>query len=338
MISFKLNALNAWYGLRQDSFDTGDWTEMADRFKLDDILATLLELRTSLKKLQWFGKVNYDGFSNILKKAKKVRSLLGGHGSKTESKLYLSEFVSQQKCLENLEYVDALINDVNEFELRNQHLMKYGSLLINTHYKRESSFPGSSFIVAKSIHEDDPHTLDSIICHHKFIDNQPLVCHQPLLSTFLRYSTLCYSQRCIDLLLSYIDRLHENTLIGGQSYLHYLIIRLKRKTPDWLTQTATLSSSHNFVSLLRHVLERLGMQQLKSILGSDVFGRLPLHYAAESGHLEASQLLLHFMAICNPVSASKAALIEDIDGQTALSLAVVNGHVHVKLRVAHTYH
>ena len=337
MISLKLNALKTWYGLHQDDCNIGEWTKMADRSELDDILATLLELRTSVKKLQWFGKVNCDGFSKILKKAKRVRSLLCVQGSKIESKLCISEFASQQKCLESLEYIDALISEVNQVGFQAQHLVKHGSLLVNAHFKRDSPFPGSSFVVAKSIHEDDSNTLNTIICHHKLINGQPLVCHQPLLLTFLRYGTLRGSRRCIDLLLSYVDRLHGCALIDGQNYLHHLIIGIRRKAPDRLTQTASLSYNHNSISLLKHVLKRLSMQQLESTLDPDVFGRQPLHYAAESGHLEATQLLLQFMANCNPVSASKAALMEDIEGQTALSLAVVNGYIQVISALLQSY-
>ncbi|KAG9228028.1 hypothetical protein BJ875DRAFT_390250, partial [Amylocarpus encephaloides] len=42
-----------------------------DPQEAEEALATCLELRLAFKKLQWYGKVNRDGFSNILGKRKK---------------------------------------------------------------------------------------------------------------------------------------------------------------------------------------------------------------------------------------------------------------------------
>ncbi|KAL9117771.1 MAG: hypothetical protein Q9187_005689 [Circinaria calcarea] len=329
VVSLKLNALKDCYGIHQDDCSAGDWTEIGDSYELDDILATAHELRTLLKKLQWFGKVNHDGFSIVLKKAKKAQSLLYDQGLEMESRLRVSEFTSQQKCLETLEYVDTLMNDVNRVRFQDHLPTEKDSLLVNTHYKRYSSFTSSSFITTKSIREDDSSTLDTIIRHHELIDGQPLVHHQYLLLRFLRYGILCGSRHCINLLLSHIDSLHGPALIDGQTCLHYLAIKLRRKTSDWPAQNTSSSSSRTTISLLKYIVEHLSVQQSCSILEPDVFGRLPLHYAAESGDLEATQLLLQFMATRTSVLVWKAALAEDIEGQTVLSPAVIGGHVHV---------
>jgi hypothetical protein len=66
----------------------------------EEVLATCLELRLRLKKLQWYGKVNRDDFSNLLPKLKRLpeRSFDG-------LQLWQYEFAGQRRSLESLDRI-----------------------------------------------------------------------------------------------------------------------------------------------------------------------------------------------------------------------------------------
>jgi len=82
--------------------------------------------------------------------------------------------------------------------------------------------------------------------------------------------------------------------------------------------------------LLNHVLDQLSHSQQQSSLDErDSFGRLPLHYAAGYGLVDACQVILTRMqgaGLAHVPTASGAVLLQDSEGYNPLHLAVIGGH------------
>jgi glycerophosphodiester phosphodiesterase len=70
----------------------------------EEVLATCLELCLGFKKLQWYGKVNRDGFSNILGKLKRLPIT-----NVDDCMLYQCEFAGQYRSIEILDRIDKTI-------------------------------------------------------------------------------------------------------------------------------------------------------------------------------------------------------------------------------------
>lgn len=74
---------------------------------------------------------------------------------------------------------------------------------------------------------------------------------------------------------------------------------------------------------------KLDDKMMNGLKSADHFGRLPLHYAAESGLLGLCRLFLEVKAKENPERHSSILLAEDVESNTPLHLSIIGGHVEV---------
>jgi glycerophosphodiester phosphodiesterase len=233
--------------------------------RAEEVLATCLELRLSFKKLQWYGRVNRDGFSNILGKLRKFPNT-------NVDKNWLSqcEFASQRSSLESLDRIDKAIsclvadfsacsrgaplglgtiqNDAADVEDLPLHRM-----IIRMGQNLSRYIPGAQNVYlgrSKMIHFDD--AQDSLALFTDHLDH--LLAHQ--------YEALLHKDVCGRLPLHYASQ------YGMAEVCHIILKRLHvGKTTD-------------------------GRASALTVLSSDSEGHTPLHLAVINGHTVAVKTLL----------------------------------------------
>ncbi|MCJ1384209.1 Glycerophosphocholine phosphodiesterase, partial [Xylographa soralifera] len=301
-----------------------------DLKELEDLLQIAVELCNELRKLQWYGKVNHDGFLGIKHKVDEFKS--GNHlAQSSENELTLSDFqfASQTKCIEMLKQLNRLISDVNKAHFISKSSSTHTSLIINGLWSCFRSPVVSPDTVYFTVLEDDATALNHLIRKQMSFDRGLSFSHKAVLLALLEYAISCRSLQCIDTLLLQLGSLQEKTAVDGSNWLHYLVIQLGRKAQK--LSNARNDGKESF-TLLSYVLQRLRPSQRRMLQERDSLKRLPLHYAAKYGSVEACQnILMHMQAWKQlyPTRATNAILLEDIEELTPLHLGVSGGYVDV---------
>jgi len=93
--------------------------------------------------------------------------------------------------------------------------------------------------------------------------------------------------------------------------------------------TRLLAKDDPPVILLTYLLDNLSIQQRAALQARDLYGRIPLHYAAEYGFIAICEVIIKHMQDWNQfdvVNGIDAPEWQDQEGLTPLHLAVVNQH------------
>ncbi|OIW27501.1 GDPD-domain-containing protein [Coniochaeta ligniaria NRRL 30616] len=96
-----------------------------------------------------------------------------------------------------------------------------------------------------------------------------------------------------------------------------------------LTESNILGKDDEAVQTLLYLLDNMQPQQREALLSKDVFGRLPLHYAAQFGFVVVCQILMKAMqdwGQFNVENGIDAPEWQDNDGNAPLHLSVIGGH------------
>jgi glycerophosphodiester phosphodiesterase len=329
------------HGIPPNFSDTVNLDEV-DQNELHYLLGTFIELRDGLKKLQWYGKVNRDGFRKILRKLDKFRS--GGSclypPYEGEPKLSNTQFASQTLGLKDLERINRLIADLTRAIFHGRSSSTHRSMRLDHFCAQFHSSFNSPNAAYHAIREDDASALDQLLQDQASEARAPSSSFQPLLLILLQCLILCESKTCIDKLLLRVRSLREDKF-NIQDCLHLLVIKIgleKTLTGPQGQQSLLqepmdpINSDEVSLPLLNHVLDRLRHNQQPSLYEKDLFGRLPLHYAAQYGLVEACQVFLEYMqewGLVHVPTAFGAILLQDSEGYPPLHLAVIGGHTAV---------
>jgi glycerophosphodiester phosphodiesterase len=340
VIQQKATALYNYYGIHPDSFDTVNLDEV-DQHELEDLLGAFIELLDGMEKLQWYGKVNRDGFRKILRKLDKFRSRSDQYPYEGDPTLSNSQFASQTKCLKDLERITKSVADLSRANPQNRPSSKRVSLFLENFCNRSYPSFASPDVVYHAIREDDPSALGKMLQEQASGDGRLSTSFQALLLALLRCSVSCGSRLCIDELLPRVGTLQNDNFASGDNYLHRLVIKIGRKKTLKGRQgqeshpqrsTCPTKSSEEYLPLLTYTLDRLGHGQQSALQQKDSFGRLPLHYAAQYGLVEACQEILKHMQDWGQLQNSNAindTLLQDSEGCSPLHLGVIGGHTMV---------
>lgn len=327
-------------------------------------MGALLELRSQLRKLQWFGEVNRKGFLKITKKLDKKVANVCTQARYMASKVDLKPFaanVALSKAMKTTNDWIAVLGEKNIGDdaqsIRSTHSIKRVSS------RTILNLPsGLVDTVDQAIRNDDVPTLKEAIAEAGFNAGDPSM--QKLFLNLLQRSISCKSKNSIIYFLKMINSLNEPDDINERNCIHRLVISISRSkasaksqlkepesvsfkdmdrvrfitpalSPDHapksekLQESSLLSLEDESVKLFIFVLNNLEPHQRSALNGKDSYGRLPLHYAAEFGFVVICQLVMKFMqdwGQFNVENGIDAPEWQDAEGLAPLHLSVIGGH------------
>jgi len=337
-----------------DSFDRND---------VEELMGALLELRSQLRKIQWFGEVNRKGFVKITKKIDKKVSNICAQERYMKAKVDQLPFATNKVLKDELDLVNDWLGVLGETKAKDDaepahsvHSMKRVSS------RSILNLPaGLLDTVDRAIRSDDVPTLQETLLEAN-VEPADLAM-QRLLLNLLQRSISCKSLQCISYLLRDIKSLDETDDINHRNCIHRLVIsigRAKTANPNVqqltavtqvdnsqmqyitparsppagppqskLTESVLLSLDDEHVKILAYVLSKLTQSQRGALVSTDSFGRIPLHYAAQFGFVVVCELVMKYMQdwgqfiVEHGIDASEW---QDNEGMAPLHLSVIGGH------------
>lgn len=336
----------------------------SDAHELSDVVNALLDLRSHLRNLQWYGEVNRRGFIKILKKLDKKVPRTNAQDGYLISRVDPKPFATNHDLAQNMASINAWLSRVGDLKPA-----------------EESTSTRSSFSMSRpliSTYVDVPPELvtaldealmdDDIADLRRALDNLQSTAQksgqdvQGLLLSFLQRAMFHSSFHCIPMLLERIDNLVDGEDFHSRNCFHRLLINVGRtraaqagqsqqSSPEIdpidgiapaeapalalnpyglkeLDSSRLVTGTDDTARLVRILVENLSSEQRSALSACDDFGRLPLHYAAKYGFVDVCHTLLDHMLAWRQLNTSHGlASVEwdDADGSTPLHLAVING-------------
>lgn len=311
-------------------FDEVD-LERVDLDEVADLHEALLEFQNAIREVEWYRKLNEDGFHAIRRKLEKFHS---SQSDAIKPKAICPEFVRRPQALHYLENVERSIEFLRRFT-NSEFITKSTSLGIE---RACISMPSleSPEKVYLSITEDIACDLDKCMkkktaSHHVQSKDAAVACRM-----LLQFATSKRATACFSLLLGKLQL--EPHLLADYGILHDIVISIGRRRAT-NHQSVETSRSQCFVNgtddaqFLNHVLEELSLEHRYLLVAKNADGRLPLHYAASYGLTDVYELLYKRMqdwnlaTVLNLQDVEEMMLLKDGDGLTPLHLAVIGSHL-----------
>ncbi|ESZ96720.1 hypothetical protein SBOR_2864 [Sclerotinia borealis F-4128] len=339
-------------------------TQGLDRNEVEELMGALLELRSQLRKLQWFGEVNRKGFLKITKKLDKKVPNVCTQARYMASKVDLKPFAANTALSKAMKTTNDWIAVLGEKNVSDDELSVQSAHSIRRVSSRTILHLPSGLVdtVDQAIRNDDVPTLKEAIAEAGFdASDQPM---QKLFLNLLQRSISCKSKKSIIYFLKMINCLDVPDDINERNCIHRLVISISRSkaaaksqekepesvsfkdadrvkfitpalSPDpgpkskKLQESSLLGLEDESVNLLSFVLNHLEIHHRSALNGRDSYGRLPLHYAAEFGFVVICQLVMKFMqnwGQFNVEHGIDASEWQDAEGLAPLHLSVIGGH------------
>ena len=325
-------------------------------------MTALLDLRSQLRKLQWFGEVNRRGFLKITKKVDKKVPNVCIQQRYMASKVDPKPFATNSSLSKAMKTINDWLSALGErtgddaASIHSVHSMKRVSS------RSILNLPGGLLdTVDRAIRSDDvPILKESIVEANTDSEDSSM---QKLLVNLLQRAISCRSKQSMSYLLKKITSLNEVDDINGRNCLHRLVISIGRSkssnpddmeaapvsfvedghlqyltpaaspalgpAPSKLRESSLLSVNDDHVKLLAYLLDRLEPRQRGALMSKDNFGRLPLHYAAQFGFVVICELVMKHMqdwGQFNVEHGIDAPEWQDNEGLAPLHLSVIGGH------------
>src|SRR6266480_1781561 len=293
--------------------------EGVDQDEVEDLVGALLEIRGQLRKLQWYGDVNRRGFVKITKKLDKKIPTNPTQQRYLATKVDPKSFATNFQLSQDLRAVNdwlSLVVDVRAID-DTSSAASTPSLKRVSSQSILSLPPGLLDTVEQAIKNDDAALLAELLLEANTEHDDNGTVFQRLLLNLLQRSISCRSKRCIESLLHQIHSLDEDGDVNKRNCIHRLIIAIGRakineaqqqensSTSSWLDSaryiqpaehpvttprhfgqrengnTKPLAKDDPPVKLLTYLLNNLRIQQRTALQTRDLYGRTPLHYAAQ---------------------------------------------------------
>ena len=359
----RLKLLQDQYGRRAD--ETGE----PDQDEVEDLMAALLELRGSLRKLQWYGEVNRRGFIKITKKLDKKVPEVTAQRRYLESKVDPKPFATNVRLTETINNINDWLSTLGD----HKSVEESSSTCSGTSTQRVSLkavlslVPGLMDSVDQSVREDNGSRLMvSIQSASAVLHETTDYSHQWLLLSLLQRCISSRSKDCIANLLGSISSLEEADDLNHRNCLHRLIISMSRTRVTGRAENSQHDSSSKVmnhtnyitpaappvlapplcdseevdgntrfgrddqtVTLLEYILDALSPEQRPALQMRDVYGRMPLHYAAQHGFVVVCQIIISHMQSWGQFEIADgigAPFWQDTEGYTPVHLSVIGGH------------
>lgn len=314
---------------------TPDVVGNLDDDEIEELMGALLELRSQLRNLQWFGEINRRGFVKITKKLdKKVPNTTTQHryiSTKVDPRPFAKDTTIARLLAEINKWLSVLGDSHHIDDAKSERSTRS---LGRASAKVMLSVPTSLLDkLDQAIRKDDTSTLKDGLVEGNLLSSESA--SQRMLLNFLQRSISARSKRSITYLLENLTSLHEPDDINERNCIHRLVIHIGRtKTASSKNGGSRNPTSHSFpggavqyaqsyltpatsplpaprvcglkesnllskddeaVQLLIHLLEALKPGQWTALSAKDGFGRIPLHYAAQFGFVVVCQILMSKM-------------------------------------------
>ena len=359
----RLKLLQDRYGRSLDT-ETG-----MDKDEVEDLMGALLELRGQLRKLQWYGEVNRRGFVKITKKLDKKVLKASKQRRYLESKVDPKQFAANTDLSSTMKIINEWLSKLGDVRIlddnsstRSSHSLRRASS------KSMLSIPaGILDAVDSAIRVDNAFRMIDLLSQQAANTDDSKRRVPPVLAlNLLQRAVVCRAKACIDHLLGEIDVLTEGDDINKRNVFHRLIISIGRsrfstdeEAAAEMRQDTDLSSTNYIkpaappilgalsssaeerddldrlpredkaVVLLDYLLDKLRPQQRDALYARDVYGRVPLHYAAQYGFVEICRIIISRMQAWGQFEVDEgmdAPFWQDVDGYAPLHLSVIGGH------------
>lgn len=310
--------------------------EEVDDHELKDLLEAFTELRQDLAKLQWYDRVNQDAIHRIYTKLEKFSKTIEPSHHDHKSKWINLQLDWETQCMKHVARLNKTVADISLASSKSQFDSMRRSLYLENICDLQSPvlvYPSAEY---HAIRDDQPSTLVKLL-EQKILNNESPISHlQALLSGLLEFSMTCQSRRCTNILLLW--KLSNNGDAIYHNCLNHLIaITGRNNMPadcnDLVCRAQGLSDqsdSESGTSHLLQMLEQLRPSERGVLQVGDVFGRLPLHYAARYGLTSICQSILDSLQDLEDSSAAREAVLStDSEGYTPLYFAVIRNHAAV---------
>ncbi|KAH6885796.1 Glycerophosphoryl diester phosphodiesterase family-domain-containing protein [Thelonectria olida] len=353
----RLNLLYNRYGRAPDIVATLDQDEV------EEVMGALLELRSQLRNLQWFGEINRRGFVKITKKLdKKVPDIVTQHRyltTKVDPKPFAKEANTARLLVEINKWLSVLADSQNFDDAMSDHSTHS---LGRASTKALLNLPQAQLdLLEQAVRNDDvPALKKGLVENSVGVEDGSRI----LLLNLLQRSIALRSRACISLLLDNIKTLDEPDDINGRNCIHRLVIHIGRTKSSPADQTSQkfpvpagseftnkhlqpavstsaplkalntnetdlLSKDDEVVQLFIYLLDQLHPEQRIALKSRDSFGRMPLHYAAQFGFVVVCQIIMSKMQEWDQFHVKDGIDTpewQDNDGFAPLHLSVVGGH------------
>ena len=335
-----------------------------DRDEVEDLMGVLLELRGQLRKLQWYGEVNRRGFIKITKKLDKKVAQNSTQRRYLESKVDPKKFATNISLSESMKNVNDWLSKLGEVKVFDDNSSTHSSHSLH----RVSSKAILDIPVSTLDKMDYAIRNDSAIPLMNHLEESNLSAGggndiAVLKLNLLQRAIVCRAKDCIEKLLDQVKSLDEGDDLNKRNCIHRFVITMGRpkhtsegdtagdefhrdESNNYITPAAPpilapstayakelddntrLDRDDKSVVLLEHVLDKLRLDQRGALCARDVYGRMPLHYAAQHGLVVICEVILERMQAWGQFDVSQgidAPYWQDLDGYAPLHLGVIGG-------------
>ena len=332
-------------------------------------MGALLELRGQLRNMKWYGEVNRRGFIKITKKLDKKVANASTQQCYLESKVDPKQFATNLLLQETMVAINHWLSALGEVKFPDDQSSSGSfHSLRRTASKTSLSLPaGSADIADRALRNDDVAALQKLLKQVKSsAEDQADASYTSLCLNLLQRAISCRAKDCIDELLGQTETLNEDDDINKRNCIHRLIISIGRSKAtseeDTLDETSRddLLGITNYITpaaaptlaphasktkemdgvtsfgrgdrsvvLVQFLLDRLRPQQRDALQARDIYGRMPLHYAAQYGFVIICHILIARMQVWGQFEVEEgidAPFWQDVDGYAPLHLSVIGGH------------
>ncbi|EUC31299.1 hypothetical protein COCCADRAFT_101684 [Bipolaris zeicola 26-R-13] len=341
--------------------------EGIDKDEAQDLMGALLELRGSMRKLQWYGEVNRRGFNKITKKLDKKIKTVRLQEPYLASKVNPKPFAHNLPLNQDMKAVNEWLSGLGDIKTFDDTGSTHSAGSLGRVPGRSLHLPSGLLDAADlAIRNDKAEDLGQQIAEAAANNGITSSSMQQVLLNFLQRSISCRSKQCIKRLLQDIISLDEDDDINKRNCVHRLVINIGRSKsgetfgadgtrqpssneagnfivpatdpnrqprPCTTTEeesTQLLSENDESVRLLIYLLDELRDEQRNALQARDSYGRLPLHYAAQYGFVVICQVVIKHMQDWGQFDVAQGIDSpdwQDTDGNAPLHLSVMGGHV-----------
>lgn len=332
-------------------------------------MGALLELRGILRKLQWYGEVNRRGFIKITKKLDKKVPEVTAQRRYLESKVYIKPFATNASLAEMIKKVNdwlSILGDVKQLDDDSSSRSSHSLHRVSS--KAILNLPsGLLDTVDQAVRTDDAAILLELLQEANMEQSDAKgSMWQRLLLNLLQRAISCKSKACIAKLLSRITSLEDGEDINERNCIHRFVISLGRTKPTGDTEkfantlvtelddhanyivpaappvlapparavkeadgVTTLGKDDESVLLFEFVLDHLKPEHRSALQARDVYGRMPLHYAAQYGFVVICRIIILHLQAWEQFEVSEGVdspFWQDAEGCAPLHLSVMGGH------------
>ncbi|KAA8565517.1 hypothetical protein EYC84_009375 [Monilinia fructicola] len=312
-------------------------TQGLDRDEVEELMGALLELRSQLRKLNWFGDVNRKGFLKITKKLDKKVPNVCTQARYMTSKVDLKPFAANVALSKAMKTTNDWIAVLGEKNVNDDALSVHSAHSIKRVSSRSILNLPSGLVdtVDQAIRNDDVPTLKEAIAEAGIDAGDRSM--QKLFLNLLQRSISCKSKNSIIAFLKMINSLDEPDDINERNCIHRLVISISRsksaiKSQEKEPETVSFNDADRFRFITPALSPDPGPKS-KKLQESSLFKfgrrlRQTFVFCLEQFGT-SSKLVMKFMqdwGQFNVENGIDAPEWQDSEGLAPLHLSVIGGH------------